>query len=480
MKKSTLIGRKEEIKILENYYNSEKSEFVAVYGRRRVGKTFLVRETLGKFFDFEFTGLYETPAAIQRGEFQKELNRRSKNSSPTPENWFDAFSNLKDYLLSLKKDKVAVFIDELPWMDTNKSNFRTALSTFWNGWGNSKTVLKLFVCGSATTWMVDKLIGDRGGLYGRITRPIYLAPFSLNETELYLNGIKKMGYGKKQVLDAYMVFGGIPYYLDMFDNSAPLSVNVDKLLFANNAPLRTEYEFLFRSLFKDSANYRKVIETLSKRLSGLTREEIAKESGLSGGELSKILANLASCDFIRSYLAPKKKERNQMYQLTDMFSLFYLRFVKKASGSDDHFWTNMLNSGKKNAWSGYAFEQVCLHHVNQIKAKLGISGIASSIYAWSQKAYTDKDGSEWDGGQIDLIIDRADGVMNLCEMKYSSEEFKIDKNYEKTIRDRISLFKHTENTSKTLRCTFVTTYGVKPNEYRGIVDDEVALEDLFA
>ena len=280
----------------------------------------MVRETLGKYFDFEFTGLYETPASIQLGEFQKGINRLSKTDSSIPKNWFDAFTNLKDYLLSLNKDKVMVFIDELPWMDTNKSNFRTALSTFWNGWGNNGPILKLFVCGSATTWMVDKLIGDRGGLYGRITRPIYLAPFSLSETELYLNNIKKMGYGKKQILDAYMIFGGIPYYLDMFDKSVPFSVNVDKLLFASNAPLRTEYDFLFRSLFKDSANYRKVIETLSKKMSGLTREDIAKESGLSGGELSKILANLSSCDFIRSYAAPKKKERNQMYQLTDMFS----------------------------------------------------------------------------------------------------------------------------------------------------------------
>ncbi len=479
MKKNMLIGRGEEIDLLKSYQDSPKSEFVAVYGRRRVGKTFLVRETLGDLFDFEFTGLYETPASIQRAEFQKTINRLGRVSQPIPQNWFDAFNNLKEYLLSSKKDKVTVFIDELPWMDTNKSNFKTALSSFWNGWGNGNPILKLYVCGSATTWMVDKLIGDRGGLYGRITRPIYLAPFTLSETEQYLNAVKKMGYGKKQILDVYMVFGGIPYYLDMFDKKLPLTVNIDKLLFADNAPLRTEYDFLFRSLFKDSINYRKVIEVLSKKLSGLTREDISKESGLTGGELSKILSNLASCDFIRNYVAPKKKERDQMYQLTDMFSLFYLKFVKNAPRQDEHFWTAMINSGKRNAWSGYAFEQVCLHHIAQIKKKLGIAGILSNVYAWSRKSFTDSDGSEWDGGQIDLIIDRSDGVMNLCEMKYSNGEFLIDKKYEKLLRDRMAMFRHAERIGKDLRLTFVTTYGLKQNEYKGIVGNEITLEDLF-
>ena len=479
MKKNLLIGRNEEIEVLERYYDSPKSEFVAIYGRRRVGKTYLVKETLGKRFDFEFTGLYETPASIQREEFQKAINNCKKAVSPTPKNWFDAFDSLKEYLLSLNKERVVVFLDELPWMDTHKSYFRTALSRFWNEWRSDRTILKLYVCGSATTWMVDKLIGDRGGLYGRITRPIYLAPFTLSETEQYLNVVKKMGYGKKQILDAYMVFGGIPYYLDMFDKDIPLTVNVDKLLFANNAPLRTEYEFLFRSLFKDSVNYRKVIEVLSKKLIGLTRDDISKESGLSGGELSKILTNLSSCDFIRGYMAPKKKERNMMYQLTDMFSLFYLRFVKNAPKTNEQFWTIMMNSGKKNAWAGYAFEQVCLNHIEQIKNKLGISGIMSNVYAWSKKAYTDTDGNEWEGGQIDLIIDRNDGVINLCEMKYSNSEYVIDKKYEKTLRDRIFLFGNSEHTNKALRCTFITTFGVKKNEHSGIVDDEVILENLF-
>ena len=480
MDKMALIGRSEEKKLLKKYYDSPKSEFVAVYGRRRVGKTYLISETLGRLFDFDFSGLYQTPASIQREEFQKELNRRGKTNAATPRNWFDAFDALREYLLSLKKDKVVVFLDELPWMDTNKSNFRTALASFWNRWGNTTPVLKLYVCGSATTWMVDKLIGDKGGLYGRISRSIYLAPFSLNETKQYLNTVKKMKYGDQQVLDAYMIFGGIPYYLDMFDSELPLSVNIDNLLFAENAPLRNEYDFLFRSLFNDSINYRKVIELLSKKLEGLTREEILSHSGVSGGELSRILSNLTSCDFIRSYSAPGKKERSQIYQLTDLFSLFYLRFVKPNPQPDRNYWTNLLNTGKKNAWSGYAFEQVCLHHIDQIKFKLGISGIASNIYAWKQEGFTDADGNEWAGGQIDLIIDRGDRVINLCEMKYSNDEYSISKQYVGILRDRTSLFRHVEKTKKDLRITFITTYGVKNNEHSGIIDNEVVLADLFA
>jgi len=251
------------------------------------------------------------------------------------------------------------------------------------------------------------MIGDKGGLYGRTTRSVYLAPFTLLETEAFLNGMKQMNYGRRQVLDAYMIFGGTPYYLDMLDRELPLTVNVDRLFFAANAPLKTEYEFLFRSLFRNSVNYRKVIDYLSASLKGRTREEVAEGCGFNGGDLSEILRNLEACDFIRSYSEPGKVERSKMYQLTDLFSLFHLRFVKKSSGQDEQYWTNLSRTGKKNAWSGYAFEQVCLHHISQIKSRLGISGILSNVYSWSRTPFTDKDGAEWRGGQIDLIIDRA-------------------------------------------------------------------------
>ena len=480
MENKHFVGRENEIKIIEQYYASEKSELIAVYGRRRIGKTYLVRETLKKRFDFEFSGMYETSSLVQMEQFQKELNLVSEKNNSVPKNWFEAFDNLKAYLISLKKEKVVVFLDELPWMDTHKSNFLSAFSYFWNSWGKESKILKLYTCGSATTWMVDKLIGDKGGLYGRVTRPIYLAPFTLLETEHFLNRIKKMNYGHKQVLDAYMIFGGVPYYLDMLDKELPLSTNIDNLFFAPNAPLKIEYEFLFRSLFKDSGSYTKVIERLATKLTGLTREEIERGTKLTGGQLSRILKNLNSCDFIRSYLEPNKKQRHKVYQLTDLFSLFHLRFVQKNNGQDKHFWTNTNQTGRTNAWRGYAFEQVCLHHIDQIKKKLGISGILSNAYAWSSTSFVDNDGNEWPGGQIDLIIDRNDNVMNLCEIKYSQDTYSIDKAYADTIRQRMELFRQKQKTKKDLRCTFITVYGVKKNKHSDIVVNEVEMNDLFS
>ncbi len=479
MGSKNLIGRTEEIALLEEYYNSNKSELVAVYGRRRVGKTFLICETLEDRFDFEYTGKLKVAANVQIAEFQKELNRRTKNKTGEAKDWFEAFDQLKEYLLGLKKDRAVVFLDELPWMDTAKSNFLAALSAFWNGWRSKKPLLKLYACGSATTWMVDRFIGDKGGLYGRVSRPIYLAPFSLLETEQYLNDIKKMKYGRKLVLDTYMIFGGIPYYLDMLNNKKSLSENVDTIFFSNNAPLKTEFDFLFRSLFKDSTNYRRVIEYLSTKMTGLSRADISDNCRISGGELTKILGNLTACDFIRSYMAPGKKQRDKVYQLTDMFSLFYLRFVGRGSGTDEHYWTNLGKTGKKNAWLGYAFEQVCLNHIPQIKAKLGISGILSNSYAWNRKAFTDSDGIEWAGGQIDLVIDRNDDVINICEMKYSSDEYTITPKYAKDVKNRMAMFRASEKTRKDLRCTFVSTYGIKRNPNSDIVAYEVVLDDLF-
>ena len=479
MEETVFIGREKEIKIIEKYYGSQKSELVAVYGRRRVGKTFLIKETMGKYFDFEFVGMHKTSAKIQRERFQKNVNERTGNKVANPKDWFEVFDNLKEYLLSLKKKKVVVFLDELPWMDTLNSNFLSAFSYFWNTWNSKETLLKLYVCGSATTWMIEKLIGDPGGLYGRVSRPVYLAPFSLYETEEFLNKVKKMHYNKMQVLDTYMIFGGIPYYLDMLNNELPLSVNVDALFFAEDAPLRAEYDFLFRSLFKKSVNYQKVVEYLSKKLSGQTREDIAAGCKLEGGELTVVLNNLNACDFIRTYSYPDKKARGKIYQLTDLFTLYHLRFVSRNNGQDRSFWTHIAETGEYNAWTGYAFEQVCLHHIDQIKDKLGISGILSNVYAWNEKAFTDSDGNTWEGGQIDLVIDRNDKTMNLCEMKYSRDEYSISEKYAEKIRKRMSMFQKKTRTKKALRCTFITTYGVNGNKHSDIVDNQIRIDELF-
>ncbi|MBR2090107.1 MAG: ATP-binding protein [Fibrobacter sp.] len=473
------IGRELERKIIESYCNSRKAEMVAIYGRRRVGKTFLVKEFFNKTFDFYFTGSYETPKAVQLDQFKKEIEHCTQKEFARFKDWFAAFDALRDYLSGLQKERIVVFLDELPWMDTAKSNFLAAFSYFWNTWGSTQPTLKLFVCGSSTTWMLEKLIGDKGGLYGRVSRAIYLAPFTLHETEKFLNDIKGMGYGHNQVLDTYMILGGIPYYLDMMDRNIPFAQNIDNLFFKPSAPLKAEFNFLFRSLFNKASLYQEVVRTLSTKLKGLTRQEIAEATHQGdGGVLTQILENLCRCDFIRKYSPFGKKSLGTLYQLTDMFSLFYLRFMGDA-GQDENYWSNSQNSGEIKAWTGYAFEQVCLIHLQKIKERLGISGVLSNSYSWSCKPFTDADGTNWDGGQIDLLIDRADKVINVCEMKYSAEEYAITKDYEKKLRDRIALFKKVSKTKKAVTCVFVTTLGVRQNAHSGIVQHQITLDGLF-
>ena len=468
-----IVGREAERKLLQRYQESEKSELVALYGRRRVGKTYLIRCTFRDEFDFSFTGMYETSKTLQLRRFAKQLG-----VDETPKDWFEAFDLLRDHLIALKKKTVTVFLDELPWMDTRNSHFLEAFSMFWNTWPMGTSLLKLYVCGSSTSWMLNKFIGDKGGLYGRTSRTIYLRPFTLRETGQYLTAVKNFTLTHRQILDIYMIMGGIPYYLDMLDPELSVNRNIDELFFASNAPLRAEYEFLFRSLFSNSDRYRKVVEILSQKLKGMTRKEILETLKSDGGSLSKVLEDLSACDFIRSYSAIGKKNKSCIYQLTDLFCLFHIRFVTNEREQDEHYWTN-LPEGMKNAWSGYAFEQVCLHHIPQIKNKLGISGVFSNVFSWNSGPFTDDDGTKWNGGQIDLLIDRRDDVINICEIKYSSEQYVITKDYEHHMMDRISLFRHCTHTRKSLLNTFITTYGVKKNIHSTSIQKEVTMDDLF-
>ncbi len=468
-----IVGREAERKLLQRYQESEKSELVALYGRRRVGKTYLIRCTFRDEFDFSFTGMYETSKTLQLRHFAKQLG-----VDETPKDWFEAFDLLRDHLIALKKKTVTVFLDELPWMDTRNSHFLEAFSMFWNTWPMGTSLLKLYVCGSSTSWMLNKFIGDKGGLYGRTSRTIYLRPFTLRETGQYLTTVKNFTLTHRQILDIYMIMGGIPYYLDMLDPELSVNRNIDELFFASNAPLRAEYEFLFRSLFSNSDRYRKVVEILSQKLKGMTRKEILETLKSDGGSLSKVLEDLSACDFIRSYSAIGKKSKSCIYQLTDLFCLFHIRFMTNEREQDEHYWTN-LPEGMKNAWSGYAFEQVCLHHIPQIKNKLGISGVFSNVFSWNSGPFTDDDGTKWNGGQIDLLIDRRDDVINICEIKYSSEQYVITKDYEHHMMDRISLFRHCTHTRKSLLNTFITTYGVKKNIHSTSIQKEVTMDDLF-
>lgn len=475
-----IVGRKREQELIMQRYNSDKAELVAVYGRRRVGKTYLVKQVFSEDFDFAFTGMYKAPRAVQLSMFKEELSRKWQRDDLRIDTWADAFAALRRYLESLDKRRVVVFLDELPWMDTPKSNFLAAFSYFWNTWGSTFTPLKLFVCGSATTWMLSKIIGDKGGLYGRCTLALPLAPFSLGEVEAFLREVKGVEWNRYQVLEAYMILGGVPYYLDMLDRSLPFAANIDALFFRDNAPLRGEYEFLYRSLFDDAALYRRIVETLASKTKGMTRGELQEALRIkSGGSLTTALGDLCKCDFVRSYSSIGKASKDVVYQLTDLFSLFCLRFVSSTSGQDEHFWQNVHGQGVQTAWSGYAFEQVCLHHVRQIKEALGIAGVLSNVYAWACKPFTDADGTEWEGGQVDLLIDRNDEVISLCEMKYKRDAFVIDAPYERRLRSRASTFAKVTHTRKALQHVFITTYGVAQNAHSGMVGAQVTMDDLF-
>lgn len=467
-----IIGREHEQDILQHCVESSRAEFIAVYGRRRIGKTYLVKQYFKDTFDFYTSGIYKVSRAEQLKQWQVQLNRYSGKKRPRPKDWFEAFSQLRDYLETRSDDeKLILFIDELPWLDTPKSGFLRALEVFWNNWAADRLGLKLIVCGSATTWMTNKLLGDKGGLHNRVTRPIHLAPFTLNETERYLKSIN-LDWTRGESMDAYMILGGTPYYLSLLRPELSLRQNVDDLFFGQDAVLKSEYEFMFRSLFNTAHTYRRVVECLSSKMKGLTRMEIVEAVKASdNGLLSEVLDNLEKCDFIRSYKAFGKKQRNLLYQLTDMYTLFYLRFVKNYKGMNDNAWSNM-SDGKRNAWSGYAFEQVCLLHVNQIKKALGIAGIASDVCAWSGTV-DDK------SAQIDLVIDRDDKVMNLCEMKYSAGRYEVTKDYSEWLNERREIFRKDTGTNKTLHLTLVSPYGVVYGKNTSILQNVITMEDLF-
>lgn len=465
----TIIGRETEQEILQQRIESNSPELIAIYGRRRVGKTFLVRQYFKDTFSFYFTGIYQGTKQEQLTEFNRQLNFYSGKKWKFAKDWFDAFAQLREYLESLGGNKpIIVFLDELPWMDTPKSRFVKAFEYFWNSWGATNNRLKLIVCGSATTWMRENVLSDKGGLYNRTTRSLYLAPFSLYETEQYLRsrGIK---WNRYQIAECYMILGGTPLYLQLLEQNLSLTQNIDHLFFAQNAPLAKEYEFLFRSLFNEAALHQQIIETLAGKAMGMTRNEIMTTAKIEdGGGLTKALRNLCDCDFIRPYTAFGKSDRGIIYQLTDLFTLFHLRYIKRYRGRDEHRWQNMIDSPSRRAWSGYSFEQLCLHHIRQIKQKLGISGIQSDIYAW-----------RGEHSQIDLLIDRRDQTINLCEIKFSQSEFEITKPYDAQLRERVENFRTAAKTRKALHQTFITTYGIKKNMYSGNIQNEVLLDDLF-
>ena len=470
-----IVGRKKEQEILLNLLDSPQSEFVAVYGRRRVGKTFLIRETFNYDFAFQHTGILDAPLDEQLSEFRESLYDAGLEPSPMPQNWSEAFRLLKRLLLQKGEGKKVIFIDELPWLDTVRSNFIRALDHFWNGWATTRKDIILVVCGSATSWIIENIVMNYGGLHNRLTRQIHLQPFTLKECEEYCQFLN-LGFVRKQILEGYMIMGGVPYYWSFMQKGQSLSQNIDRMFFSDDGELVREFNALYASLFRNPKVHIAIIEALAQKKSGLTRSEIIEHSHCADNDkLSTALRELEQCSFIRKYTYIGKKKKDAVYQLIDNYTLFYYNFVKENENGDNYFWTAQAHSSLHDAWAGIAFERVCLLHLNEIKKALGFSAVVSTAHSWY---YKPKDKSE-KGVQIDLLIDRNDDVINLCEIKYSSDVYAISAQEYAKIRERIAVFKEQNPSNKSILLTFITTYGLKQGGYSGEVQAQVTMGDLF-
>ncbi len=471
-----LIGRKKEQATLQALLDKEESQFCVVYGRRRVGKTYLIRETFHYQFAFQHTGVANGTYREQLAAFRDSLRQSGLRNCTLPKNWFEAFDRLRELLETAPPGKKVLFIDEFPWMDTAKSNIVGALEHFWNGWATARQQkdIVLIVCGSSTSWMVKKLLQNKGGLRGRLTEQIKLAPFTLNECEQYVNAANLV-FSRNDILELYMILGGIPYYWSFLKPNLSVPQNVDELFFAENAKLKDEFAALYHLLFQHPQNYIEIIRTLSTKKSGMNRNEILKNSHLEdGGTFSSVLQDLEQCGFIRAYRTYGKKENGMVYQLIDNFTLFYYHCIQKNAFDDEHYWSHTYLTNEHNVWCGLAFERVCLQHISQLKMALGISGIVSHACAWQVVA-----SNEHPGAQIDLLIVRSDNVVNVCEMKFSKTPFVITQNISNDLQNKIAVFKEVVPKRTALHLTMVTICGIAQNAYRGIVQSEVTMDELF-
>jgi hypothetical protein len=473
-----VIGREPEKEILSSALNSNDAELVAMFGRRRVGKTFLIREYYRKNLIFEFSGVQNATVSEQLNNFRNTLAEamKLKITPEVPVNWPHAFQMLKDYAGPLlKKNKCVIFFDEFPWLSSAKSRFIQAFDFFWNMWGTKQNNLVVVICGSAASWMIRKVVNNRGGLHNRITRKIRLLPFTLKETGQYLkhNNVNLDHY---QVVQLYMALGGIPQYLKGVLPGKSAAQNIDKICFAKEGALKDEFNILYQSLFAEADKHISIVKALAAKPAGLTRNQIIAACGLStGGTTTMLLNELTESGFIAAYLPFEKNTRDNIYKLSDEYSRFYLKFMENNKATGAGTWLKLSASPSWRSWSGTAFESVCLKHTIEIKAALGIAGVYTEESAWRYVP-----GKKQPGAQIDLLYDRKDYCISICEMKFSNTVFTIDKAYAEELKQKQQVFKDKVKTRKAVFIVMVTTFGTADNIYKtGLVQNDVVLDDLF-
>jgi AAA+ ATPase superfamily predicted ATPase len=473
-----MIGRQKEIDILAKTYASQKPELVAVFGRRRVGKTYLIGSFFEGKIDFELTGLKDGTKEQQLRNFAYSLKdaQNSANLPPPPIDWLEAFHQLKTYLESLDdtERRKVVFIDELPWIAAGKSDFLTGLSYFWNSYA-SKTNIVVVICGSATAWMIQKIINDKGGLHNRVTRRIHLQPFTLAETEAYFQE-KHITFDRYQLLLLYMTMGGIPHYLEQVEGGKSAIQNIENICFHPQGLLRTEFDNLYSSLFTNPDRYESIISALSATWKSMSRTDIIAKTKISdGGGLTMMLQELEQSGFIASYIPFGKKKKDTLFRLADCYSLFYLKFIRDIPAKETISWQSLSQTQAWITWSGYAFENICFHHIDKIKTALGISGVHTNQYSFLAKTT-----EEIEGAQIDLLIDRQDNVISLCEVKFYNDELVLTKANADDLRRKKSVFRHVTGTKKQIFIVLITTFGLIKNKHNlGLIDNVLDMNALF-
>ena len=475
------IGRKNETERLLNCYQSNRSEFVILYGRRRVGKTFLVNHTFKGKFSFYYTGLHNTSLKRQLEKFAEAMQEYGTLPvKPQFDNWYHAFDALKAILKSSKRrNKKVLFFDEMPWMSSRNSNFVSALEDFWNTWAVLRDDILLIATGSTTSWMVDHLLKNKGGLYNRITSKIYLRQFNLQECEEYLRA-HRCDWDRYAITQYYMYLGGVPFYLSLLSYDKTLEENIDELFFDHQAKLAREFYDIYDAQFMDAGRYVELIKVLAEHREGMTRQEIISATSTSGGGLSVMLENLERNDLIRGYTQFGNKRKGIIYRVTDFFTIFYLKYVNGVRHRPSRYWLAKSATPAVMAWRGLTFELVCLFHIDQINQALGIMGMLTAESSWrSSHAQVVDSAGKQKKAQIDMIIERSDRIIHLCEMKFSSEKFIVTKKYEEELRDKMTIFRQETKTTKMLNLTFVTTHGVARGVHAGIVQSQVSLDDLF-
>lgn len=478
-----VIGRNDEKKILGKLYRSKSAEFLAIYGRRRVGKTYLVRNFFkNKGVFFEITGAFNVKTKEQLENFHSEFSALfdQEKYKMSPKNWREAFSRLKESIEKIESNqKIILFFDELPWLDSVRSGFMAALDYAWNRHFSDMPNVLLVVSGSAASWMISNVINNTGGLYGRLSAHLRLLPFTLIEAEEYLKS-REIDLTRKQICEIYMVTGGVPKYLSYLEAGLSAAQNIHYLCFTPQSPLLTEFHKLYYSLFHDAESHLQVMKALAKKRRGMSRLELLKSAKLSNsGRTSLVLRELEESGFIASLPELGKKSRESNYYLNDEYTLFYLRWIEPEKGAllngvEKEYWIKKQSSSTWRSWAGFAFEGLCLKHITSIKKALHIGGVSTATSYWKSDFKGKKE------VEVDLVIDRADQCINLCEIKFCSEEYSLTKSYTEELLRKKSLFQEKTKTRKGVFMTLITPFGAKENMYfQRIIDHQLTLEALF-